>query len=64
MLDDENMEENYLSLDESIVDERAPVITISKHRVRKVPTLDFSTDQVKDPKTLTKSKPMLKTLLK
>ena len=48
MLDDENMEENYLSLDESIVDERAPVITISKHRVRKVPTLYFSTDQVCD----------------
>jgi hypothetical protein len=26
LLEDENMEENYLSLDESIVDDRAPTI--------------------------------------
>lgn len=61
LLEDENMEENYLSLDESILDDRAPTILISKARAHKLPTLDFDKDKKQDK---TKSKPMLKTLLK
>lgn len=62
LLDEEGVDD-FFSLDESIVDERAPTIQIQKARAHKLPTLNFDKNNKKDKNS--KSKPQkLKTLLK